>query len=182
VSFDWVGLLKSLLQTPSPMTGAPSIGGTCSVPISSTGYNREVDEAAVRARIVAFMLSQLGKPYKLGVEITPGKEAWASEWDCSELVEAAYRLARHVMPDGARFQFAATQPIRSPKPGDLFFLWSDKLNYIGHVMAATGRGTVVHAVGGRGVVEDPMSMWEYHARGRGWRRHVDFARPREDMA
>jgi cell wall-associated NlpC family hydrolase len=176
---DLLKMLTQPAQTPGAISGVPPLAPSVSIPLG-TGYSAAGDEYTARQKIVQFMRSQLGKPYKLGIEIPSKKETWATCWDCSELVEAAYRLAGHPIADGARFQFATTQPIRVPKPADLFFLWSDKLNYIGHVMAATGCGTVLHAVGGRGVVEDPVSMWEHHIRGRGWRRHVDFARGPEE--
>lgn len=148
--------------------------------ITETGYNVASAEADQRAKIVASMRSKLGKKYLLGVEVKPGQDS--DTWDCSEAVEDAYRDAGLTIPDGARFQYEACQPVKNPKPGDLFFLWSDKRGMIGHVMVLTDLETVVHAVGGRGVVEDPVSMWEHHERGRGWRRHVDFARPSEDRA
>lgn len=148
---------------------------TFSVPIA-------VQEAGQRSRIVAFMRSQLGKGYQLGVEISDGSEGAAKTWDCSEAVEHAYELAGLLIPDGAQQQYDACQAVPGPAAGDLGFLWSDTRGKIGHVMVATGDGTVVHAVGGRGVVEDPVDRWAHHPRWRGWRRHVDFARPPEDRA
>lgn len=140
------------------------------------------DEAGRRITVVEFMRSQLGKGYQLGVEVVPGHEDEAQSWDCSEAVEHAYREAGMRIPDGAQQQYDACQAVRRPLPGDLGFLWSDKRGMIGHVMVCATEGTVVHAVGGRGVVEDPSTQWEYHQRWRGWRRHVDFARPKEDRA
>ena len=145
-----------------------------------SGYDREVEEATERDIIVNFMRSQLGKPYRLGAEVQPGKEHEAEAWDCSEETEAAYRLTTHVLPDGAQAQYDFCRPVKIPRHGDLSFLWSDKRKLIGHVMVYTSSGTVVHAVGGRGVVEDLVSMWENHPRWRGWRRHPDFMRPAEE--
>jgi cell wall-associated NlpC family hydrolase len=157
------------------VTFETEIEATFSEPIAA-------EEFRARAAIVTFMREQLGKSYKLGAEVLPGHEDEASSWDCSEAVEAAYRLAGRPLPDGAQQQFDACQAVVKPMPGDLGFLWSDARQKIGHVMVAAAAGTVIHAVSGRGVVEDPVSSWEHHPRWRGWRRHVDFARPPEDRA
>lgn len=151
-----------------------------------SGYDREAEEVRQRAEVVAFMRSQLGKPYRLGAEVGPGFEEGADDWDCSEIVEAAFRRAgaEPAMPDGSPFQFDACRPIAAHaiKPGDLGFLWSDKWGRIGHVWAYTGDGTVVHAVGGRGVVEDPSGQWEALPRFRGARRHPGWAWPEGERA
>jgi len=145
-----------------------------------SGYSVAEDEARKRAQIVAFMRSQIGKTYKLGAEVKPYTDS--EVWDCSEITEQAYGRVGLSLPDGSPYQFEACQPVRSPLAGDLGFLWSDAWKRIGHVLVYTGEGTVVHAVGGRGVVEDPRGVWEVHTRWRGWRRHVDFARGPEDRA
>lgn len=148
--------------------------------IEATGYSVSEDEAQKRAQIVAFMRSQLGKSYKLGHEVKFYEDS--ELWDCSEITENAYRRAGLSLPDGSPYQYEHCQPIKSPLAGDLGFLYSDKWGRIGHVLAYTGEGTVIHAVGGRGVVEDPRGMWEVHARWRGWRTHPDFSRPKENRA
>lgn len=143
-----------------------------------TGYDRASEEAAQRNAAVFFMRSQLGKGYRLGAEVKPGQEAAATEWDCSEETEAAARVAQWQprLPDGAQAQYDFCRPIDFPQAGDLGFLWSEVRGCIGHVMMATGQGTVIHAVGGRGVVEDPVHRWENHPRWRGWRQAPGFAR------
>ena len=160
---------------------APAGGRAISIELGS-GYDALAEEAAQRSRIVDFMRSQVGKPYRLGVEIPPGREHEAQEWDCSEESEAAYRLVGIALPDGAENQYNACQAVKHPRMGDLGFLWSDKRGMIGHVMVASDVNTVIHAVAGRGVVEDLVSMWDTHERWRGWRRHPIFARPPEDRA
>ena len=136
------------------------------------------EEARQRIKIVAFMRQNLGDKYLLGIEVKPGEDS--DTWDCSEIVQGAYARARMAIPDGSPYQYDACQPVPSPKPGDLGFLYNEKWGRIGHVMVATESDTVIHAVGGRGVVEDPISKWISNPRWRGWRRHVDFARPPED--
>lgn len=141
-----------------------------------SGYDRAQDELDCRAKAVAFVRSQMGKGYELGHEVLPGDEEESPLYDCSELTEAAARVAgwSPALPDGAEQQYNACRPVTRPKAGDLGFLWSDKRNKIGHVMMATGHGTVIHAVGGRGVVEDFDSQWTMHPRWRGWRRPEGF--------
>ena len=151
--------------------------GTFSMPIEATGYSVDAEEIETRRKIVEFMRSQLGLPYRLGAEIQPGHETEATESDCSESVEAAYRVCGKFIPDGAQQQYDFCQTIKNPLPGDLGFLWSDKRGKIGHVMMYTEMYTFIHAVGGRGVVEDPISMWDTNPRFRGARRHPDFSRP-----
>lgn len=102
--------------------------------------------------------------------------------DCSELVQAAYHYAGLEIPDGSNYQYDFCRPVSAPEVGDLGFLWSDKWNRIGHVMIYKGNGMVIHAVGGKGVVDDYASNWESHARWRGWRRHPELARPPEERA
>lgn len=161
-------------------TGDPLFSASTVQHIEETGYSREAEENGQRRRLVEFCRSQKGKGYLLGVEVQPGQEYNTNLWDCSEEDEAAFRLEGMPFPDGAQAQYDFCRPVPAPKPGDLFFLWSDTRKCIGHVGMYTGEGTVVHAVKGRGVVEDPVGMWETHVRFRGWRRHPDFARSPEE--
>jgi len=175
---DWVNWLAETLQKflvgieqdrKAGIIG-PSLG--LQVPLGS-GYSAEDDESRKRAKIVAYCRAQLSKVYQFGVEVGPGQES--QSWDCSELSEVAYREAGLQIPDGARYQFDFCRAAQSPLPGDLGFLWSDDRGMIGHVMISTGSGSVIHAVGGRGVVEDWATNWEISPRWRGWRRHPDFS-------
>jgi cell wall-associated NlpC family hydrolase len=160
--------------------GTPSAGPSATVTGSldlSSGYSREMEEDGIRAHIVAFCRAHIGQGYKLGVEVRPGQEDEAGLWDCSELVEAAYRRVGQPLPDGSPYQYEDTKPLPPgdhPKPGDLGFLWNDKWGRIGHVMVATGEGTVVHARAGAGVCEEAKEKYELSPRFRGWRRHHGF--------
>ena len=165
--WELVSLMTSAGLGPGAVTGSV---------VLPTGYSRKAEEDGLRQKIVEFMRSQLGKAYHLGVEVEWGQEGEAQEWDCSELTEAAYRLAGLTLPDGAQQQFDATAGILEPLEGDLGFLWSDTRGKIGHVMVRSGHGALIHAVGGRGVVEDLAAKWETHPRWRGWRRHHDLSR------
>lgn len=137
-----------------------------------SGYSRQAEEDRIRLEIVRYCRSQIGKPYKLGMEVPLGDDP--SEIDCSELVEHAYFAGGKHIPDGSPYQFDFCRAVLSPVHADLGFLWSDKWQRIGHVFVFTGSGTVVHAMAGRGVVEDPVDQWQGHPRFRGWRRHPDF--------
>jgi cell wall-associated NlpC family hydrolase len=134
--------------------------------------SREEEDAA-RQIIVDYARKQIGKKYRLGIEVALGADS-SPEWDCSELYENAYYHAKLRIPDGSNYQFEHCLPIKAPLPGDLGFLWSDKWQRIGHVMGFIGDGRVIHAVGGRGVVEDDAKTWEGNSRWRGWRRHRAF--------
>lgn len=178
--FDLLAGLLSKTRLKKSGAGSNDPSMTVTIPLPAFGGSQMTDEAKKRYELIAFARSQLGKPYKFGVEVVPGHEADASDWDCSEIIQLAYLRTGMSIPDGAINQYQATQVVRNAIAGDLGFLWSDKRNMIGHVMMATGDETVIHAVAGRGVVEDPISMWNGHPRWRGWRRHIDFARPVEE--
>lgn len=159
--------------------GAPpdSLPGAVTIKLGlGSGFDREQEEARQRTEAVAFMRSQLGKGYQLGVEVPDGSEEESPMWDCSEFTEAAARVSgwSPALPDGAWQQYEVCRPVLAPKAGDLGFLWSDKRGMIGHVMMATGHGTVIHAVAGRGAVEDLDGQWVIHPRWRGWRRPPCF--------
>ena len=95
---------------------------------------------ALRAARVA--LAQLGKPYVFGDE---GPDTF----DCSGLVQYAYRLAGVALPRTARPQYLATRQIRTSdlRPGDLLFFATDRnsWNTIHHVGIYLGGGRMVHA-------------------------------------
>lgn len=146
---------------------------------------RTPEELRQRAAFVAFCRSQKGKHYHLGVEVRPGEAALTDEWDCSELTEHASIQAGldPKLPDGARYQFTECRPVSVSKAGDLHFLWKkDQPGVIGHVMVDTGEGTFVHAVGGRGVVEDEQGRWLTHERYAGCRRPRAWMWPPEERA
>ena len=151
-----------------------------SVPLGS-GYDRKAEEWRQRAAVVSYLRSQLGDPYVYGKEIMPGHESEADGGDCSEYVEAAYRVAGLVIPDGCVNQRPYCRRVKAPKAGDLIFLNPNK-NGIPHVLTCTGEGTVVHALGGKGVVEQPLSIWELHQRFAGFYRHPSFMCPMEERA
>ncbi|MEV7774418.1 C40 family peptidase [Kitasatospora sp. NPDC086791] len=90
---------------------------------------------------VDYALAQLGKPYVWGGDGPSG-------YDCSGLVQQAYRRAGIGLPRVADDQYAATTPISAGqlRRGDLVF-WSDsgRASGIHHVGIYLGGGTFVEA-------------------------------------
>ncbi|HEY9481826.1 MAG TPA: C40 family peptidase, partial [Micromonosporaceae bacterium] len=82
-----------------------------------------------------FAYDQLGKPY-----------VWAADgpdsYDCSGLVEAAYRSVGVSLPHNAAMQYHAISHISRSQlsPGDLVFY-----SNLGHVAIYIGGGMVIHA-------------------------------------
>ena len=166
----WQFILGQLHQFLVGLLSRPGTIGV-TVPLGS-GYDRDADTQKKREHIVEFCRNQMGEKYVFGVEVSPGRES--DSWDCSEMVQNAYENAGVPFCDGAQAQHNFCSPVSDPLPGDLGFLWSEKRDMIGHVMVFAGAGQLIHAVGGRGVVEDPIDMWVYKDRFRGWRRHPEL--------
>lgn len=149
-----------------------------------TGYDRASSEDAIRRSIVVFTLDQIGEDYVFAIEHAPG-EANPEGWDCSELTQNAYERAGLKYADGCVNQKAQIGHRRTvnPKPGDVFFFGPNK-DGIPHTGIFTGRGTAVHALGGKvgHVVERSLAEVEAHPRFEGWFRHTDLAYPQEDRA
>jgi cell wall-associated NlpC family hydrolase len=90
---------------------------------------------------VAFALAQLGKPYVWGGNGPDG-------FDCSGLVQQAFRRAGVSLPRVASDQYAATTPVRANqlRRGDLLFWSSDgSTRGIHHIALYLGDGTYVEA-------------------------------------
>lgn len=158
-------------------------GAVTAATVLPTLYDRSAEEMRQRSDICAFVSAQVGKPYHLGVEV-PVTEGDPQEFDCSELTENAYRRAGLSMPDGSNYQYDYCRPVNDPAAGDLGFVWSATWGRIGHVIVCMGDGSAIEARGKpiSQVVVTPVHDWESHPRWRGWRRHPDFARPKEDRA
>jgi hypothetical protein len=98
--------------------------------------------ASARQQIVAAALSRLGLPYLWG-------GSGPSSFDCSGLVQWAYRQAGIAMPRVADEQFLTGDhiPLADAQPGDLLF-WAYDPNdpgYIDHVAIYLGNGLMVVA-------------------------------------
>ncbi|CUU57269.1 Cell wall-associated hydrolase, NlpC family [Parafrankia irregularis] len=107
--------------------------------------------------VIDFMWSQIGKPYVWGAT-GPGA------WDCSSLVQAAYREIGVSLPRVTTEQVAYGPRVSGvePQPGDLLFIPGSDGTAIapGHVGMYVGNGQVIAAKGARwGVVLSELSDW-----------------------
>jgi cell wall-associated NlpC family hydrolase len=103
------------------------------------------------------MRAQVGKPYVWGAV---GPDAW----DCSSLVQAAYRTIGISLPRVTQQQVGASPQVSGVdlQPGDLLFTpGSDgTVSAPGHVGMYVGGGQVIDAKGARwGVVVSDISSW-----------------------
>lgn len=91
----------------------------------------------VRSRIVFTALQMVGVPYRYGGESPAG-------FDCSGLVQYAYRHAGLTVPRTSREQLRASSPIEleHAAAGDLLFFRSKDFSHVGIYV---GEGRFVHA-------------------------------------
>jgi cell wall-associated NlpC family hydrolase len=113
--------------------------------------------AGTIAPVIAFMQSQIGKPYVWG---STGPDTW----DCSSLVQAAYRSIGIELPRVTTDQLGFGPVVAGvdPQPGDLLFTpgTDGTADAPGHVGMYIGGGRVIAAKGARwGVVESDISAW-----------------------
>ncbi|MGW1261184.1 C40 family peptidase [Streptomyces drozdowiczii] len=128
-------------------------GGDSGTPESKQGGSgsKKTDAAGVAgggvSSAIGFARAQLGDKYVLGAT---GPNAW----DCSSLMQAAYKKAGVSLPRVTYDQVkkGVEVPIDEVKPGDLVF-YKD----LSHVGMYAGNGRVIEAANpGKGVVEGPM--------------------------
>ncbi|MEU8921234.1 C40 family peptidase [Kitasatospora sp. NPDC048545] len=118
-------------------------GGSAPAPAQPVGRPSSDTAPAPGSRETAvdYALAQLGKPYVWGGDGPSG-------YDCSGLVQQAFRRAGISLPRVADDQYAATTPITAGqlRRGDLVF-WSDsgRASGIHHVGIYLGGGTFVEA-------------------------------------
>jgi cell wall-associated NlpC family hydrolase len=94
------------------------------------------------ATAIAYARQQLGKPYLWG-------GAGPGAFDCSGLVQMAYRSAGVSIARTSQAQWASEAHVSSPQPGDLvFFAGADgTATSPGHVGIVTGPHTMIEAYG-----------------------------------
>lgn len=102
-----------------------------------TGTRAPSPADPVRNQIVFTALQMVGVPYRYGGQSPAG-------FDCSGLVQYAYRNAGLSVPRTAREQLAASRPvaIADMQPGDLLFFRSKDWSHVG---IWVGEGRFVHA-------------------------------------
>lgn len=157
------------------------VGSSSISAIPPTGYSKDDADESIRRTLVEFIESQIGEPYRYGAEGPADGDL--NEWDCSELLEHAFRRAGLIYPDGCVNQKAAIghRRVRQAKAGDVFF-YGPNANGIPHTGMYIGSGQVVQADGGKArmVTKRPQCDVELHPRFEGWFRHTDLAWPPED--
>jgi cell wall-associated NlpC family hydrolase len=133
-----------------------------------TGVGRQTAEAAPgspAAVAVKFAISQLGKPYRWGAD-------GPRSFDCSGLVQTAYRAAGVALPRVSRHQYGAGTHVslRSLRAGDLLFYAKDTSDprTVYHVGMYLGAGRMVEAPNPRAPVRI-ASMWRPGLLGRATR-------------
>ncbi|MFC0114161.1 C40 family peptidase [Kibdelosporangium aridum] len=96
------------------------------------------------AKAIQFALAQQGKPYLWGASLTR-----QDAYDCSSLMNQAYRSAGVILPRVSRDQYRAGAhlPVEQAQPGDLLFWAWDTGNpvTIHHVAMYLGDGKIVEA-------------------------------------
>ncbi|WP_399553190.1 C40 family peptidase [Streptomyces sp. gCLA4] len=128
--------------TPKSKQGEPDHAGVPGI----DKYKKTLPSGSAQS-VIDFARSQVGKPYILGAN---GPDAW----DCSSLVQAAYRAAGVSIDRTTYTQIDDGQdvPMDQLQPGDLVFY-----NDLSHVGLYAGGGSVVEAANPKaGVVEKPI--------------------------
>ncbi|UGQ12930.1 LysM peptidoglycan-binding domain-containing C40 family peptidase [Yinghuangia sp. ASG 101] len=138
---------SSQTGTAKPATTTKSASSTSTGTVSTgTGSSSTTTApASSKAAVaIAFAKAQLGKPYVYGAE---GPDAY----DCSGLVQAAWKAAGVSIPRVTTDQFAAGKKVSTSalQPGDLVFYYSG----ISHVGMYLGDGQIIHAPNSRSVVK-----------------------------
>jgi hypothetical protein len=140
---------------------APLVAGLAGVG-QGTAQAATGSPAAVAVR---FALAQLGKPYQWGAD-------GPASFDCSGLVQTAYRAAGVGLPRVSRQQYRAGRhvPLTSLRAGDLLFYAKDTSDpkTINHVGMYLGRGRMVEAPNRRAPVRI-ASIWRPGLLGRATR-------------
>jgi cell wall-associated NlpC family hydrolase len=132
-------------SAPTTRSSSSSSGGSSSTTPARASYT-PVPVAQGAAGAIAAARSQLGVPYVWGGE-TPGVG-----FDCSGLVQWAWRQAGVSLPRTSGAQFAATTPVSVAdlEPGDLLFYGPDGSDHVamyiggGMMIEAPETGQVVH--------------------------------------
>ncbi|MFG3384379.1 NlpC/P60 family protein [Streptomyces sp. NPDC047999] len=121
---------------------------------SSGGKRTATTQQAATA--IAAARSMLGRPYSwgggnvhgpsTGICCSPNGSSGAAitGFDCSGLTLYAYAQAGITLPRTAAAQYAATEPVRNPRPGDLVFYGSTPAS-IHHVGIYVGNGWMIDA-------------------------------------
>lgn len=137
------------------------------------------EKVFVRMNITVTAYNLLETPYEYGAEWKDYSKPPES-LDCSELVEACYRINKVDIPDGSQNQFNFTNATEKPEPGDLaFFGKGGKTDEIYHSGIVFDDHTIIESRGldpkasfetGK-VILRPRKRWEIHKNFVGYRSH-----------
>jgi cell wall-associated NlpC family hydrolase len=138
VEIGWklrVDTLSGQTSAPAPATTAKPAASKPSTSASSSPSTVKPSSSAA-ATAIAFARSKIGVPYVYGGTGNGG-------YDCSGLVQAAYKAAGISLPRVTTDQFAAGPKVSTSnlQPGDLVFFYSG----ISHVGIYIGNGEIIHA-------------------------------------
>jgi len=103
----------------------------------------------------------LGVPYLWGGRSVPikGWQGTRTGLDCSGFVNLLFRVCGLSIPRDANDQYLSSRKIslKELRPGDLLFLWDERLERVAHVVLYVGEGLAMEARGeGRVVEEVPL--------------------------
>jgi cell wall-associated NlpC family hydrolase len=113
-----------------------------------------VEGTSVGANALRSALTQQGKPYAWG-------GAGPDAYDCSGLVQWAFKQAGADLPHSSRTQSTLGTPVTQAQlqPGDLVFFYEP----VSHVGIYAGNGNIVHAsTSGEPVKVSPMAGMPFH--------------------
>lgn len=132
----------------------------CGTPMYHAG-----DNGIERDKIVETARSMIGVPYEYGGE-SPDQG-----FDCSGLVQYAYRRAGYKLPRTTGQQYRHVQPIPSRflRPGDLVFFSNKYDRFVSHVGIYVGNYRFIHAPSSGKTVSVASLRDPY------WRRHFASA-------
>ncbi|MEU8668703.1 C40 family peptidase [Streptomyces anulatus] len=124
---------RTTLSASSGSSGSSDSGSSASTPSSSSS-----NVSGSAASIVAFAKAQVGDAYSLG-------STGPNSWDCSSLVQAAYRTAGIDLPRVSQSQstFGTQVSLDNLQPGDILYWGSAGSAY--HVAVYVGGGEFVGA-------------------------------------
>lgn len=105
----------------------------------------KASNSAVNSKAVSVGLSLVGTPYRFGGTTTAG-------FDCSGFTQYAFKQAGKSISRTTLSQFAESETVSTPEPGDLIFFANTYRPGISHVGIYIGNGQWVHSGGSKAEV------------------------------
>ncbi|GHI88070.1 C40 family peptidase [Streptomyces xanthophaeus] len=142
---------RASLSTKATSNGSTGSGNTAATPSKESGNYVSAPATGSAAAIVNFARAQVGKAYVRG-------GTGPSSYDCSGLVQAAYRAAGITLPrvSGAQSSMGTSVSLSNLQPGDILYWGSRSGSY--HVAIYSGGGKFIGAQNpSTGIVETNMN-------------------------